>query len=324
MLLLLLSCTDVSEPPLPEPTIVGLSSAAPEPVAVLSGRFTFALPSPAGTHTLLDVRGRLHAWSPPAAPTVLYDGPPVVDLTHSRTGLVGLSQAGTVIMPPAQILSVDSTGSGEGLLTADQDTGLLAVLQDGLSIIDVASQTTLWHTEANASSAIEIGGGQVVQLDTTNQELTAWGARSGTVNAQRTIRPPRTRSKSGKAPRDLDAPRPHAERRDALYYDPTTDRLFFRQQIFDGRTLETLNRIPTIDGVLHADQSGIIAYRQGLDGTISLLRIDPVDLQPEGRVPLLRPEGSVHISYDPVSLQLTLSEPGRDRVLLWRAPLTRP
>ncbi len=337
MLLLLIGCGEVPAPAAaPSPSTPGLSITAPQPASILelSSPHTPRLAFHANDGiTILTTEGALVDWSPPEEPRVR-DLPPLVDLTHSSGRLYGLSIDGGVLIGAER---VETDHGGDGLLSVDRDSALIAVLQDGLRVVDPDSLEVLWEARTGALSGITIGGGLVFDYDATQLLLTARDARTGDVQASRSIRPPHRSSARGSQPRrSLEeltpqarasmpgAPRTLQELREALYYDPTTDRLFFRQLVLDGRTLESLGRIPGIDGVLYADQGRIIARRQGWDGTISVMLIDPTALTIEGRVPLLRPEGEPHIFYDPVTAALTLSEPGRQRLLRWEAPLTAP
>ncbi|MDG1483822.1 MAG: hypothetical protein P8R54_29795 [Myxococcota bacterium] len=335
MLLLLLGCSEAPPPAAPLPTIPGLSAAAPEPADIID---LSATPHPRLTYygtddlTVLTTEGALLSWRPDTAPITIADD--VVDLTHDTHGLLGLTQDGTIVLPSERL---ETGSSGDGLLIADQDSALIAVLQDGLRVIDTDTQEVLWTAEVSPMMAIAIGGGLIFDFDTSTLVLTARDARSGEIQTQRTIRPPHRTQARGSRPRksigelapkaraaSTGTPRMLQELRAALHYDPTTDRLFFRQLVLDGRTLEPLGRIPDIDGVLYADQGRIVGRRRGWDGTISIMDINPVRLTVEGRVPLLRPEGEPHIFYDPESDTLTLSEPGRDRLLRWNSPLTSP
>ena len=338
MLLLLLSCMESPPPAPPAPTIEGLSAAAPTPIEILTLKqsqisLRLALPNTAGTTAILDEDGNLLFWTPPADPVPVPTTASLVDLTRSREHLIGLTEDGTVLLWPDEI----PTGrSGDGLIAADRDADLIAVLQGGLLVVDAASLEILWQVESSELTAITIGGGQVFDFDATRLQLTARDARTGAIRSQQTIRAPhRSPSKGGKARPSWEissparaappgTPRTLQELRGALHYDPTTDRLFFRQLVLDGRTLEPLGHISGIDEVLYADQSRIIAQRRGWDGTVSVMGIDPDTLEIQGRVPLLRPEGEPHIFYDPDTRHLTLSEPGRGRLLLWNAPLTSP
>jgi hypothetical protein len=335
MLLLLLGCSEAPLPAALLPTIPGLSAAAPEPADILD---LSATPHPRlayhGTDglTVLTTEGILVHWRPDTAPVSIADA--VVDLTHATHGLLGLTQSGTLILPSDRL---ETGHSGDGLLIADQDSALVAVLQDGLRVIDTDTREVLWTAEVSNLNAIEIGGGLLFDFDALLLVLTARDARSGEIKAQRSIRPPhRTHAKGSRSRKSFGeltpkaraastgTPRMLQELRAALHYDPTTDRLFFRQLVLDGRTLEPLGRIPDIDGVLYADQGRIVGRRRGWDGTISIMDVDPVSLTVERRVPLLRPEGEPHIFYDPEADTLTLSEPGRDRLLRWNTPLLSP
>jgi len=335
MLLLLLSCTEAPLPAAPLPTIPGLSAAAPEPADVVD---LSAVSPPRlvyhGTDglTVLTTEGALLHWRPDGAAVSIADA--VVDITHDTHGLLGLTQDGTLLLPSEPL---KTEHSGDGLLIADQDSALVAVLQDGLRVIDTDTREVLWTAEVSSSKAIAIGGGLLFDFDTSLVMLTARDARSGEIRAQRPVRPPhRSKARGSRSSKSIgelaprvratstDTPRLLQELRGALHYDPTTDRLFFRQLVLDGRTLEPLGRIPDIDGVLYADQERIVGRRQGWDGTISIMDVHPVQLTVEGRVPLLRPEGEPHIFYDLKTDTLTLSEPGRDRLLRWNTPLPFP
>ncbi|MFT5687161.1 MAG: hypothetical protein ACI8RZ_008118 [Myxococcota bacterium] len=335
MLLLLLGCTPAPPPAVPPQTIPGLSGAAPEPGEILTleadGHPQLAFQTDDGL-TILTTDGALLRWIPPAAPITIEHG--LVDLTRAGSRLVGLSADGAVLAWPDR---VETTHSGDGLLSADRDSGLIAVLQDGLRVVDADSLEVLWEVEAGPLTGITIGGGQVFDFDAALLQLTVRDARTGEIRTQRTIRPPhRSHARGSRSRKSFEEITPQAraaspggprnlqELRGALHYDPTTDRLFFRQLVLDGRTLESLGRIPDIDGVLYADQGQIVGRRQGWDGTVSVMDVHPETLAVQGRVPLLRPEGEPHIFYDPITEALTLSEPGRDRLLRWNSPLTHP
>ena len=337
MLLLLLSCTEGYKPPPPAPDIEGLSAAAPTPAVVIeteqSWRPRIAVTDDTGGTHILDTEGGRYAWVDGSAPVPVPSTADLIDLTRARKRPIGLSADGSVHAGTARILTEHH---GEGLLVGDRDSGLVVAIQGALFVVDTETGEQLWEAEASALSGITIGGGQVFDFDAAQLQITARDARTGAITAQRIVRPPhRSRAKGGKARGGLaltppaqasppGAPRTLSELRGALHYDPTTDRLFFRQLVLDGRTLQGLGHIQGIDGVLYADQSRIIAHRQGWDGTLSVMAIEPTTLAVSGRVPLLRPEGEAHIFYDPDTDSLTLSEPGRGRLLRWNAPLTSP
>lgn len=336
-MLLLLGCTEGALPSPTVPDIVGLSAAAPAPAVVLETERSWlprlAITDGAGDTHILDSEGGLHAWVAGGTPTPVPDTAHLIDLTLAQMLPIGLSEDGTVHVGTARIAT---DHHGDGLLVGDRDSGLVAVVQGALFVVDTDTSEQLWEVEANALSGVAIGGGQVFDFDASQLQITARDARTGAVTAQRIVRPPhRSKAKGGKAQKSLGltpavqasppgSPRNIKELRGALHYDPTTDRLFFRQLVLDGRTLQGLGHIKGIDGVLYADQSRIIAYRQGWDGTLSVMAVGPTTLSVSGRVPLLRPEGEAHIFYDPDTDSLTLSEPGRARLLRWNAPLSSP
>ena len=336
-MLLLLGCTEGTLPSPTVPEIEGLSAAAPTPAVVLETERSWlprlALTDGAGDTHILDADGGQRAWVAGGTPAPAPGTEHLVDLTLAQKLPVGLSKDGTVHVGTARIAT---DHHGDGLLVGDRDSGLVAVVQGALFVVDTDTSEQLWEVEANALSGIAIGGGQVFDFDASQLQITARDARTGAITAQRIVRPPhRSQAKGGKAQKSLGitppveasppgSPRTLTELRGALHYDPTTDRLFFRQLVLDGRTLQGLGHIKGIDGVLYADQNRIIAHRQGWDGTLSVMAVGPTTLSVSGRVPLLRPEGEAHIFYDPVTDSLTLSEPGRARLLRWNAPLSSP
>ena len=336
-MLLLLSCT---EGPLTEqhvPTVEGLSAAAPKPASIIAleqpWRPRISLLDGTGETHILDTEGSRYSWSGDGLPVPIPSPAPLLDLTAVRKQPAGLSADGTIHVGTARIAT---DHHGDGLLEGDRDSGLVVAIQDALFVVDTETGEQLWEAEATGLSGIAIGGGLVFEFDATQLQITARDARTGAITAQRTVRPPhRSRAKRGKVRRSIEitpsaqasppvSTHTLAELRGVLHYDPTTDRLFFRQLVLDGRTLEGLGHIQGIDGVLHADQSRIIAHRQGWDGTLSVMAVEPSSLTVSGRVPLLRPEGEAHIFYDPDSDSLTLSESGRGRLLHWNALLSFP